>query len=55
MLAGLVIYYHRIVAAAVLLFLLGTVSVGDAQTATPDDGARSVAGLSPAANSVAKA
>jgi APA family basic amino acid/polyamine antiporter len=51
MLAGLVIYYHRMVAAAVLAFLLGTASAGDAQTATLDDSARFLAGLSPAANS----
>lgn len=51
MLAGLVIYYHRMLAAAALAFLLGTASAGDAQTATPDDSARFLAGLSPAANS----
>lgn len=51
MLAGLVIYYHRMVAAAALAFLLGTASAGDAQTVTPDDSARFLAGLPPAANS----
>jgi APA family basic amino acid/polyamine antiporter len=51
MLAGLVIYNHRMVAAAALAFLLGTASAGEAQTTTPDDRARFLAGLPPAANS----
>jgi len=51
MLAGVVIYYHRTVAAAFLAFLVGTASASGAQTATLNDTARFLAGLPPAADS----
>jgi basic amino acid/polyamine antiporter, APA family len=50
MLGGLLIYYHKIGATA-FFFLLGTASAWGAQTATPDDDARFLAGLPPSANS----
>jgi basic amino acid/polyamine antiporter, APA family len=50
MLAGLVIYYHRI-GVAVFFFLLGAAPAWGAETATPNDTARFLAGLPPAADS----